>query len=132
MPDTLEVFARRGDAYFQTKQYSLAVRDYDEAIRQAPESARVHNNLAWLLATAEDPSVRDGNRAVDEAQMACRLSQWSNNCRDTLAAAYARTGAFPEAIESQQKALAGPDSAGNAGMRDRLVLYQSRKPWPPD
>lgn len=39
-----------------------------------PKYARASNNLAWLLATAEEPSMRHGRRASEVPRKACELS----------------------------------------------------------
>jgi tetratricopeptide (TPR) repeat protein len=64
-------------------------------------------NLAWLLATGDDDSVRDGARAMDLAQQAIGLSTESRpDLLHVLAAAYAETGRFAEADETAERALA--------------------------
>lgn len=62
--------------------------------RQLPaETPKVLNGLAWLLATAEDDSVRDGERAIELGKRACVKTSWRvPEYVDTLAAAYAETG----------------------------------------
>ena len=59
------------------------------------------NDLAWLLATCPDNSVRNGQKAVELAQQAVQLSNGrSPEILDTLAAAYAEAGRFHEAVET--------------------------------
>jgi tetratricopeptide (TPR) repeat protein len=64
------------------------------------------SRLAWLLATCDDASLRDGPRALDLAQKAATAT----NRKDpvilgTLAAAYAEVGKFAAAVEVQQEAI---------------------------
>src|SRR5260370_21042582 len=63
-------------------------------------------NLGWLLATWGDPSVRNGERAVEVAARAELLSGGEDPLiLHTLAAAYAENGQFSQAVETAQRAL---------------------------
>lgn len=132
-PKQADLFAARGDAYAASELYRLAIVDYEQAIRLNPGEALAHNNLAWLLATADDPAVRDSTRSVTVALEACELSKWSDaDFLTTLAAAYARSGEFSKAVEWQQKAMAHSPLANSADERVRLRFYGERKAWPPN
>ncbi len=92
------------------------------------------NNLAWALATCPQASVRDGPRAVELAQQAERLSGGRNpSVLETLAAAYAETGRFPEAIATAQRALdlatARTNSALMEPLRAQIALYRAGSPF---
>jgi Flp pilus assembly protein TadD len=85
---------------------------YEMALAGNPESIGIRNAFAWILATAKDSEVRDGKRAVLLAQGTEELSQQMNEHSEedpsllrTLAAAYAETENFPEAISTAQRAL---------------------------
>ncbi|MBA4066529.1 MAG: hypothetical protein C0501_23060 [Isosphaera sp.] len=93
------------------------------------------NNIAWLLATAPFPSLRDGRRAVAYAIRACELNRWSSiEFLETLAAAHAEAGEFDKAVEWQQKVLDSPHfdkvftPREQANARERHLLYLGRKP----
>jgi len=93
-----------------------------------------HNNLAWLLATCPDASLRDGSRAVELARKAEQLAGSSHpEVLDTLAAAYAEAGQFSEAIETAKKALQLVSAQHNSAMADavraRLKLYEANSPY---
>ena len=63
------------------------------------------NNLAWLLATCSDPSLRNGLRAVTLARQASEHSHNQNPIiLGTLAAAYAEVGKLSEAVATAQRA----------------------------
>lgn len=63
-------------------------------------------NLAWVLSTCHDDTVRDGNRAVELATHACQLTEWTNSFAiGTLAVANAEIGDFAKAVEYQRKAI---------------------------
>lgn len=97
-------FYRRGNAYRKMGRYQDALADYREVRRRLPDNPHIYNDMAWMLATAPDTSVRDGNEAVRLAHRAVSLRD-SHVFRDTLAAAYAEAGHFPTAIEEENRAL---------------------------
>ena len=119
-------------AYAAEKQgdYQQAIDDYMEALRLAPLYADALNNLAWLLATCPDETLRDGKRAVEFAQGAGKLAAWKESYYyGTLAAAYAETGEFDKAVESQRKAIELADDSDKADLRERLALYEAGMPY---
>jgi tetratricopeptide (TPR) repeat protein len=80
----------------------------------APDSPRMLDELAWLLATYPDPKSRDGAEAVRLAERACALTERRIPVLlDTLGAAYAETGDFPRAISAIEEALNGAHSSGD-------------------
>ena len=51
--------------FLQSKQMEKkAVNAYERALKLSPMNAELNNNLAWLLLTARDASIRDANRAL--------------------------------------------------------------------
>ena len=72
----------------------------------APDSPRMLDELAWLLATYPDSNARDGAEAVRLAERACALSERRVPALlATLAAAYAEAGDFPRAVAVGEEAL---------------------------
>ena len=91
------------------------------------------NNLAWVLATYPDDSVRDGQRAVQFAESATVLPGGDSPIvQRTLAAAYAESGNFAKAIATGQHAVELAQSQGNTSLvetlRHEIELYQSGAP----
>jgi tetratricopeptide (TPR) repeat protein len=71
------------------------------------ERVVVSNALAYALATSPKESLRDGPRAVRLAQAVVAETEGRHpDYIDTLAAAYAETGAFDRAIAEQRRAIA--------------------------
>ena len=97
-----------------------------------PDRLDVLNNLAWIGATHPDPRFRDGVRAVAGAQRAVELSGSEVHTVDTLAAAYAEVGRFPEALATVRKALQLARQQNNPALADalrtRIALYEAGKP----
>jgi len=111
-----------------------AVANYEEAIRYNSRHLAAQNNLAWLLATAPADAIRNGSRAVALAEEARRLTSGQNPAiLDTLAAAYAEAGRFPEALEAAETALRlalkESDPAFIDGLRRRIELYRANAPF---
>ena len=85
--------------------FSDAIHHYRRVLELDTNSVIALNNLAWLLATASDPGLRNGKEAVRLAERACQLTQNKNAALGyTLAAAYAEAGRFADAVATAQKA----------------------------
>jgi hypothetical protein len=87
-----------------------------------------------LWACCPEGKHRDGKKAVESAWQACKLSGWTNaGTYEVLAAAYAESGDFAEAIPEQKRALElmTPEYQKQNGQkaRQRLQLYQDHKPY---
>lgn len=129
-PRVVDFQASRARALVRLGRFAEALRQYDAAIRLDPESAYLHNDCAWLLAACPDAAVRNGKRAVRLALEACELADWQDTFMlDTLAASYAESGDFETAIAMLEKGLEDFGDAGPEGMRARLELYRSGKPY---
>ena len=83
------------------------------------------------MATCPDCQIRDGKRAVEYATTACDLNHWiSSNYLEGLAAAYAETGDFKEAILYQVRALELPTPIGESRTKAKQHLELYRKELP--
>ena len=123
-------FANRGYVHKQLGQIADAIADYERAIELDPAGPGAHNDLAWLLATSADDSVRDGDRAQELAAKACQLTGDKNaDYLDTLAAALAAQGEFAEAAARAEAAIALAADDSRGAIQQRLVLYQSEQPY---
>jgi tetratricopeptide (TPR) repeat protein len=80
----------------------------------APDSPRMLDEVAWLLATYPDSNSRDGAEAVRLASRACGLTDRRVPALlATLAAAYAEAGDFPSAVAAGEEALSEARSLGD-------------------
>jgi tetratricopeptide (TPR) repeat protein len=105
-----------------------ALHHFREAVRLRPGLMPAMMGLAWLLATHPDAQTRNPAEATRLAERVVQLSPPENwMAFDTLAAACAAAGRFPEAVKTQGKAL---ESARATSPKDvtsleaRLALYQ--------
>jgi tetratricopeptide (TPR) repeat protein len=130
-PDT---YCRLGNALYQQGKDTEAAESWRKAIQLNPTNLNCVRQLASLLATSPDASVRNGAESLELSQWAVRLSQGQAALDfGTLAAAYAETGQFPKAVEAAKKALALALAEKNAGLADelrtQLKLYQTGLPF---
>ena len=110
-----------------------AMAQWQESLKYDRDDRYAQNKLAWVLATAPDPSLRDGVRAVQLAERALQLSAQQNAAVfQTLAAAYAETGRFPLAIEAAKRGLElateQKDFALAAELRQRISVLETNTP----
>src|SRR5438105_13267555 len=77
------------------------------------------SNLAWVFATAPDASLRNGTRAVELAERALKLAGGINPILyRTLAAAYAESSRFDDAIATAERGRKFAERAGNRELTD--------------
>ena len=107
-----------------------AIQYYRESLQAEPDNPLVLNKLAWLLATAGKPELRNGKEAVQLATKAVELTDYRQPLSmETLAAAYAEAGDFSHAVEMANTArvlaqITGQDDiAGKCA--ELLTLYSS-------
>jgi hypothetical protein len=111
-----------------------AVSHEEQALALNADSVEALNNVAWLRATAPDARLRNGDEAVRLAQRACELTRQQDPVPlSTLAAAYAETGQFDEAVATVQTAIVLAQQGGGTGFVDKLrqclQLYMAHKPY---
>ena len=111
-----------------------AIEHYEKALKIFPRSLSALTNLAWLLATCSDGSLRDGKKALELARQANQLSGGTNTIvLRTLAAAYAESGEFGRAIETARTAmqLARMHGDGSLAMEleQQIGLYRLGSPY---
>jgi len=108
-----------------------AIAEYEQALNVVPEDSVALNNLAWILATSFNASMRDGARAVTLAVKAVQASGGRDpNFLRTLAAARAEAGHFAEAVATAEaaKALASTQDKPELTSRleEEITLYRAR------
>jgi tetratricopeptide (TPR) repeat protein len=116
--------------HLQLHDYGKAVAEYRKVTQLTPTDATAWNSLAWIQATCPEASVRDGKEAVECAKRACAVRK-TPMFIETLAAAYAESGDFDEAVKIQTEALRTRGFFRSAEqlrrLQARLELYRSRK-----
>ena len=134
MPDDIDSHLGLAKALEELGRFDEAVSRCRHLVKIRPDFPGGWNNLAWLLATAPDESLRDGAEAVRCATRACELVDFGAPALlDTLAAAYAEAGRFDEAVSTIDKAIKLTSEAGNDADADafaaRKQLYRAGKAY---
>jgi len=122
-----------GLALLQKGDESQAAAEFIETLQIDPNHMNAAANLAWILATSPDPSTRNGREAVElTARVLQRAGHPNAILLRTLAAAYAESGRYSEAInvaeQAFQLATAQRDSALAEELRRNINLYQMGLP----
>jgi tetratricopeptide (TPR) repeat protein len=120
--------------YLRQKRFPDAIRLLESTLHDQPTLRVAARRLAWILATAPDPQLRDVHRA--EQMM---LQQYHNKddgniyVLDTWAAIQAAKGDFEAAIRLSRQAIALARSRSGESiiteLHERVASYERRQPW---
>ena len=132
-PANVEARNTLGTALIQQGKFTEAIDQWEKALAIQPENGNAASNLSWVFATCPEESIRNGERAVELAEKALRISGGRiPMIYRVLAAAYAENGQFSQAIESAQRGADLANSQGNPGLaaelQSNIVLYQAGTP----
>jgi tetratricopeptide (TPR) repeat protein len=133
-PDFASAHLNLGNALVQKGRTDEAIPEYQKALQLNPADPAIQNNLAWVLATSPQASLRNGGKALELARQASLLAGGENPViLHTLAAACAEAGRFSEAVETVQHALrlaeAQTNTALAGALQSELKLYQAGSPF---
>ena len=132
------------DAYLELSRLLVRRARHGEALEvlrhgcdSFPSHLHLANELAWLLATCPDVSLRRPDAALHLARRLCEQTRRRvPEPLDTLAAAYAAVGDLPEAVTTAREAAnlaeAQHQSDLAAAIRSRLTRYKNHQPAPVD
>jgi superkiller protein 3 len=130
-PEFSEAWNNLGSALIQNGQLDQAVECLRKALTNQPDFVPAQNNLAWVLATCSQSNFRDGQEAFRLAQRANLLSGGNDPLiLRTLAAAYAESGQFASAINTDRSALQllQSSSALAENILEQIQHYQAGLP----
>jgi hypothetical protein len=105
-PETMQ---RIHDARQLAKQghFQESFQRYNQLFTEEPDNPLALIDVAWILATAEKPELRNGPRAVQMASRAVQLTNYRQiQFLQVLAAAFAESRQFDQAIETSHIAEA--------------------------
>jgi protein O-mannosyl-transferase len=135
--DARQIDARQniGTTLLRQGKVMEALAEWRELLSLQPQHLAGLLQTAWMLATWPDASIRNGSEALALAQRAVEVSSKREPAAfDALAAAYAESGQFPEAIQAAQHAVTLLQSHQHhhelsRHIHARLKLYQSGCPY---
>ncbi|HUF63133.1 MAG TPA: tetratricopeptide repeat protein [Verrucomicrobiales bacterium] len=133
-PANAELFARLGEAQLKAGQPGSAAAAFEAGLKHDPASIRVTNGLTWVYATSPDAGIRNPQRALTlAAQLQRRGGDRNPLGLDTIAAAHAAAGKFPDAVDFLNRALPLAKATGDKDLiqrlETRLELYKAGKPY---
>ena len=133
-PDDCDSLNNLGVTLVNEGRFDEGIDTYHKCLQINTNFSAALNNLAWVLATGSKAELRDGTQAAQLAERACELTHYGNCLLiGTLAAAYAESGRFPEAVATAEKAerlAADASTAGEAAKnRELLELNRRGKPY---
>jgi tetratricopeptide (TPR) repeat protein len=127
MPDNTGTQYQLGLAQMRAGKYQAAVKQFENISAADSRHLGAQNNLAWILATCPDKSVRNGPAAVEHGRQAEQLSGGrSAEVLDSLAAAYAEAGRYQEAVDTARRALDLLALQPNPPLKDAINLHLKR------
>jgi tetratricopeptide (TPR) repeat protein len=133
-PNNADAHYNLGNTLLAMGRASEAIAEYKRTLELNPNDTETMNNMAWILATWPESLFRDGAKAVELAERADVLTKKASPVIGaTLAAAYAETGRFADAIQTAQRAVQLALNEGNnaraESIQSQLTLYESGAPF---
>ena len=132
-PDNAVAVVNRGDYHTAAGNWKQALADYTAA-KKLGESDLVDQRTAWVLATASDDAIRDGEKAIALIKPCVdRSSTPTTAMLETLAAAQALTGDFEAAKQNQGRVIqltgAEVSAKEDSPHQVRMALYEEEKAY---
>ena len=129
-PNEANAHYNLANALFAQGHGAEAIAESQKALAMQPGNTFYQNDLALMLSMSPDHSLRDGPTAVELATKANQATGGNNPLiLRTLAAAYAETGDFTQAIATASKAMelleTHPAGGVAVELRRELDLYKS-------
>ena len=117
-PDILEGYSLLGLALDVAGRKSEAVRVFRSGLKREPKNPKILRELAWILATAKIPPLRNGAEAVRLARKAVANAPGEADFHHVLAAAHAENRQFELAIASARRGIQLAHENNQTELRD--------------
>jgi tetratricopeptide (TPR) repeat protein len=127
------LFKTASDLAYQAHAHAVANRLYRAGLA-AGENPALAANLAWLLATSTDNTVRNGREALALIEPIVRAAPQDAGTLNTFAAALAENGRFGDAATIADRALLIVRNSGAPAqilnlLQQRVETYRAGRPW---
>ena len=122
-PKYAEAYRRRAVVRVRLGQFQAASDDVAHAIRVGQQTLIGKHEMAWFLATAEEPRLRDVDGALQLANEAISVSPSSILFQNTLGVAQYRAGNWKDALAALEKAERLRGLLGAGGWFFRAMTY---------
>jgi tetratricopeptide (TPR) repeat protein len=122
-----------GLCFMELRRDAEAAAAFERSLKIDARNAVAQRELAWVLATSEDESIRNGELSLKLAQELAPQRPNDPRLLEVLAAANAEVGKYHEATATAEKALATAERSGWAGPKRAALAaaiqnYREEKP----
>ena len=126
----LETWLIQGCSLLELGRFAEAVQSFEKAAAHSFSCSDAWYWLGYIKATCPDPSLRDGEKAVEFCERACRQTRLTNwRFLSGLAAAWAECGNFEKAVHFASKSLELAPEEEKAQRQTRVDQYRNRRPF---
>jgi tetratricopeptide (TPR) repeat protein len=133
-PQALPAYEAMGKLLEDAGDDRAALACYEQAAEAIGSTPMITLRIAWLHATSTDPTVLNGQNALQLMNMLATAGVMNQpESLHVLAATQARGGMYEQAINSAHRALAGAEIQGKVELveeiRRSLASYEAGKPY---
>ncbi len=128
-PGNIDIYRGLASLYHNREDLAKTQWAYENILKLNPDDGLALNNLAWILATAEDTGLLDYPRALALAKRAVGIER-SPTFLDTLAEAYYVNGLYDEAVQTIHEALENASGEDREYLTSQLKKFKKRQGLP--
>ena len=120
-PGLAEAYLELGRTLADAHRYGEAIDIFRRGLEVEPRHMIMGNEMAWLMATAPDATLRNAPQAIQIGERLAELTARKEpKPLDTLAAAYAEAGRFDEAVATAREAAALAETQGLTNLASKI------------